>query len=406
MQGNSYGAKVDSPAGRPEGRRPRLRRANLLPYALIGPIALLLLAISVYPSLYAIWLAMTDASLLRLAKAQFIGIDNFVRLAGDSIFLDSLWRTLRWDVAVVLSELLIALPIALFLNLTFRGRGFVRVAMMIPYITPPAVVALLFAYMFDGNFGVVNDLLVKVGLLDRYVSWLSDPTGSFAVTVAAMVWYGQPLMALILLAALQTIPQALYDAANVDGASAWQRFRYITLPHLMPSILFLVLLRLIWMSNHIDMIFVLTQGRARIRQLHRGGLQLQAHQPVRDRLRVGGRGRADDPAGGRLGDVRAAPRTQSAGIGMTSGSKPSATTALLDDPRRGGGPRLFAGAFRVDRDRVDHAGNQGLRLAERPPGPATFRIGRRSTTTSTSSPIIRSRSTSATARSSPRATCC
>jgi multiple sugar transport system permease protein len=167
---------------------------------------------------------------------------------------------LRWDVAVVGSELLIALPIALFLNLAFRGRGFVRVAMMIPYITPPAVVALLFAYMFDGNFGAVNDILVKLGVLDRYVSWLSDPTGSFAVTVAAMVWYGQPLMALILLAALQTIPQALYDAANVDGASAWQRFRYITLPHLMPSILFLVLLRLIWMSNHIDMIFVLTQG--------------------------------------------------------------------------------------------------------------------------------------------------
>lgn len=238
----------------------RRRRANLLPYALVAPIGLLLLAISVYPSLYAIWLAMTDASLLRLARAQFIGAGNFIRMAGDAVFLDSLWRTLRWDVAVVLSELLIALPIALFLNLRFRGRGFVRVAMMIPYITPPAVVALLFAYMFDGNFGAVNDILVKVGILDRYVSWLSDPTGSFAVTVTAMVWYGQPLMALILLAALQTIPQQLYDAANVDGASAWQRFRYVTLPHLIPSILFLVLLRLIWMSNHIDMIFVLTQG--------------------------------------------------------------------------------------------------------------------------------------------------
>ena len=238
----------------------RRRRGRLLPYALIAPIAILLLAISVYPGLYAIWLAMTDASLLRLARAQFIGIGNFVRMAGDDIFLDSLWRTLRLDVAVVLSELLIALPIALFLNLTFRGRGFARVAMMIPYITPPAVVGLLFAYMFDGNFGVVNDILVKAGILDRYVSFLSDPTGSFAVTVAAMVWYGTPLMALILLAALQTIPQPLYDAANVDGASAWQRFRYITLPHLMPSILFLMLLRLIWMSNHIDMIFVLTQG--------------------------------------------------------------------------------------------------------------------------------------------------
>ena len=240
--------------------RRRWRRGKLLPYALIAPIGLLLLAISVYPSLYAIWLAMTDASLLRLARAKFIGIENFIRAAGDPVFLDSLWRTLRWDVAVVGIELAIALPIALFLNRTFRGRGIVRVAMMIPYITPPAVVALLFAYMFDGNFGAVNDILVKMGILDRYVSWLSDPTGSFAVTVAAMVWYGQPLMALILLAALQTIPQALYDAANVDGASAWQRFRFVTLPHLMPTILFLVLLRLIWMSNHIDMIFVLTQG--------------------------------------------------------------------------------------------------------------------------------------------------
>ena len=202
---------VAPPASAPaDRRRRRWRRANLLPYALIAPIALLLLAISVYPSLYAIWLATTDASLPPpFARAQFIGIGNFVRLAGDPVFLDSLWRTLRWDVAVVGSELLIALPIALFLNLTFRGRGFVRVAMMIPYIHR-LVVALLFAYMFDGNFGAVNDILVKLGILDRYVSWLSDPTGSFAVTVAAMVWYGQPLMALILLAALQTIPQALY----------------------------------------------------------------------------------------------------------------------------------------------------------------------------------------------------
>lgn len=242
------------------GIRRRRRVRKLLPYAFIAPIAILLLAISVYPSLYAIWLSLTDASLLRLARAQFIGIGNFVRLVGDDTFLDSLWRTLRWDVAVVFTELAIALPMALLLNLAFRGRGFVRVAMMIPYITPPAVVALLFAYAFDGNFGVVNDLLVRAGVLDRYVAWLSDPLGSFAVTVAAMVWYGTPLMALILLAALQAIPATLYDAAHVDGASAWQRFRYITLPHLMPSILFLLLLRFIWMSNHIDMIFVLTQG--------------------------------------------------------------------------------------------------------------------------------------------------
>ena len=169
----------------------RRRGVGWLPYALVAPVVLLLLAISIYPSVYALWLAMTDASLLRLARAQFIGIGNFVRMAGDAIFLDSLWRTLRWDLAVVLSELAIALPIALFLHRSFRGRGLVRVAMMVPYITPPAVVALLFVYMFDANFGVVNDLLMRLGVIDRVrrLAERSDAAAS-SVTVMAMVWYG------------------------------------------------------------------------------------------------------------------------------------------------------------------------------------------------------------------------
>jgi multiple sugar transport system permease protein len=160
----------------------------------------------------------------------------------------------------VFTELAIALPIALLLNLAFRGRGFVRAAMMVPYITPPAVVALMFSYMVDGNFGLFNDLLVRLGVLDQYFSFLSDPAASFWVVVSAMVWYGTPLMALILLAVLQTIPLELYEAARVDGASPPRMFWHITLPHLVPTILFLLLLRMIWMSNHIDMIFIMTQG--------------------------------------------------------------------------------------------------------------------------------------------------
>lgn len=238
----------------------RRRRRDLLPYALIAPIGLLLLAITVYPTIEAVRLAMTDATLLRLAKAKFTGLQNFVRMMDDQTFLDGLWRTLRWDAAVVSLELAIGLPIALFLNQTFRGRGLVRAAVMVPYITPPAVVGLLFIFMFDGNFGIVNDVLVRVGLLDHYVAWLSDPTASFWVVVFAMVWYGTPLMALILLATLQTIPADLYEAADVDGAGRWSQFVSITLPHILPSITFLVLLRTIWMSNHIDMIFVMTTG--------------------------------------------------------------------------------------------------------------------------------------------------
>lgn len=260
---------VGAEAGLATSARPKLkharrgrrrRRFDYLPYALIAPIGLLLLAITVYPSIQALYLAMTDASLLRLARAKFVGLQNFVRMMSDPVFLDGLWRTLRWDVAVVGLELLIALPIALFLSMHFRGRGFVRAAVMVPYITPPAVVGLVFCFMFDGNYGVINDLLVRAGVIEGYVAWLSDPEASFWVVVSAMVWYGQPLMALILLASLQTIPGELYEAAAVDGAGAWAQFRRITLPHIVPTIMFLVLLRTIWMSNHIDMIFVMTTG--------------------------------------------------------------------------------------------------------------------------------------------------
>jgi multiple sugar transport system permease protein len=231
-----------------------------LPYAFIAPIGVLLLTVSIYPVMYAIWISMTDASLLLLARARFIGLGNLLRMIDDDVFLQGLWRTARWDAAVVLSELAIALPIALFLNLSFRGRGFVRAVVLLPYVIPPAVTALLWVYMVDGHFGVINDLLVRLHILRHPVSWLGESGGSFAVVTVAMVWAGQPLMAIILLAVLQSIPRELYEAARVDGAGAWHSFRLITLPHLMPTILFLLLLRTIWMSNYVDMIYIMTQG--------------------------------------------------------------------------------------------------------------------------------------------------
>lgn len=243
-----------------ESTRRNRRKLDFLPYILVLPITLLLLAISFYPASYAVWLATTNASLLRLAQAKFIGVANFLRMFGDPVFIDGLWRTLRWDVVVVFGELAVALPIALFLNLQFRGRGFVRAAVLIPYIIPPAVTALMFVYIFDGNFGVVNDLLQRLGLIDQYVPWLSEPLGAFGVTSLAMIWAGTPLMAIIILAVLQTIPGELYEAATVDGAGRWQAFRYVTVPHIMPTVLFLLLLRTIWMSNHVDMIYVMTRG--------------------------------------------------------------------------------------------------------------------------------------------------
>lgn len=253
-------AVTDGAAGLAPSRRKRRKRIDPMPYLLIAPIALLLLAITAHPLIEGIRLALTDASLLRIQRAQYIGFSNFYRLFHDHVYLAGLWRTLRWVLAVILLELAIALPIALFLNRNFFGRGWVRAAVMVPYITPPAVIGFAFVYMFDGNFGVVNDMLVRAGLLEVYVPWLSQPTASFWIIVSAMVWHGTPLMALIILAALQTIPAELYEAAEVDGASRFAQFRAITIPHILPTVLFLCLLRTIWMANHVDMIYVMTAG--------------------------------------------------------------------------------------------------------------------------------------------------
>lgn len=238
----------------------RGRRPDMAPYLFVAPICLLLLAISIYPLFYAAWLATTDAKLLRLARAAFVGLANFERLLADPVFLGGIWKTLRWDVVVVGAELAIALPMALFLDLPFRGRGIVRAIVVMPYIVPPAVASLMWVYMFDGSFGVANEILLRAGAIGSYVSWMSDPTGAFAVVAAAMIWVGTPLMAIILLAVIQTVPRELHEAATVDGAGAWARFRHVTLPAIVPTIAFLVLMRTIWMSNHIDMIFVMTRG--------------------------------------------------------------------------------------------------------------------------------------------------
>lgn len=254
-------SSITSPSYESEVVRTRRRkRFDAFPYILLLPIIILLGAVIVYPLIQAVTLSMTNASLLSVARARFIGLQNFYNLLNDRTFLDGAWRTVRWVAAVVLGEIALSLPMALFLNRRFAGRTFVRVAMMLPYITPPAVVALLFLYMVDGNFGIFNDILVKLGLQSAYTPWMSDPSASFWIVVSAMIWYGTPLMVLILLAALQTIPEELYEAADVDGIGMFAQFWYITLPHIIPSLAFIALLRTIFMSNHIDMIFIMTTG--------------------------------------------------------------------------------------------------------------------------------------------------
>jgi multiple sugar transport system permease protein len=240
--------------------RTRRRRIDLFPYLLLAPAMLFILIVTVYPSLYAIQLSLTDANLLRFASAQFIGLGNYIDAFSDEIFLEAIWRTLRWIVVITLALLIVSLPIALLLNNTFRGRGLVRTAVLIPWVIPGAVVAIIWRFSVNPDYGIVNDLMVRLGLIDAPISWISQSASAFTILVAAMVWAGFPFITITLLAALQVIPADLYESAKVDGASVWQRFLHITWPMLLPTILMLILIRSIWLSHSVDLIFLMTEG--------------------------------------------------------------------------------------------------------------------------------------------------
>jgi multiple sugar transport system permease protein len=243
------------------GRHVGIRQKDWLPYALIAPAVLLVSAIVIYPAYTAVRVSLFDMNLLRLSEAKFIGLDNFKELfSKDAIFWSSVLGTVRWTGCIVIGQLALALPVALFLNLNFRGRGVIRTVVLIPWVVPVAVTSVIWVYVFDANFGVVNEILVRLGILAAYKPWLVDASWSFATMVLGMLWTGFPFMAIILLAALQALPQDVYEAARIDGAGPWQSFSYITLPQLMPTILLVVLLRTMWLSNHVDLIYLLTDG--------------------------------------------------------------------------------------------------------------------------------------------------
>jgi len=203
--------------------RRRRKRIDLFPYLLVAPAVLLVAVMTVYPAIFAIRLSLMDIDLLKFNRgAEFIGLDNYRTAFQDQIFTDGLWRTLRWVVVVAGSQMLIALPIALFLNTRFFSRALVRAAVLIPYVVPAAVVAIIWRFMVDANFGVINDLLLRSGIIDSYQAWMGQPNASFLIISFAMIWAGFPFYAITLLASLQIIPNDLYEAGRIDGAGSWQ----------------------------------------------------------------------------------------------------------------------------------------------------------------------------------------
>lgn len=244
------------------GARPRSPkwRAGLVPYAFIAPGLIVLALIVVYPLLFSVWLSVHDFSLIRRFDRDFVGLRNFADLVTDPLFWSSLRLTVIWTGGIVALQLVLGLAIAIFLNQPIQGRGVLRGIVLLPWVTPSAVVAITWLWMLNPDFGVINDILRRVGLIKTGVPWLADTNTALPSVMIATVWQGVPFFAVMLLAGLQTVPPDVLEAARVDGASAWRSLTSITIPMIAPTIVITTLLRTIWVANYVDMIFLMTGG--------------------------------------------------------------------------------------------------------------------------------------------------
>ncbi|HWR45911.1 sugar ABC transporter permease [Sporomusa sp.] len=232
----------------------------MYPYLLVAPAVIFMLLIIAYPIVNSVYMSLMDYRLFKLQDVHFVGLSNYINVLVDPIFRQSLWNSALWTILGVFFQFLFGLIMALLLNQSFKGRGVVRSLVLIPWVTPGILIGLMWKWMYDGNYGVINDILQKMHLLNDYVPWLAKSDTALFSVILTIVWQGVPFFAIMLLAGLQTIPAELYEAANVDGANRWQKFWHVTLPMLMPTIIVTSLLRIIWVSNSVDVIYAMTGG--------------------------------------------------------------------------------------------------------------------------------------------------
>lgn len=251
------GGKVGEVSRHPRARRMRI---DFFPYLMLAPALLVLAVIFLYPLLYSLWLSFHSFNLNRPGRGiRFVGFENYKDQLSDPAFYHSLWLTLYWTGGSLAGQLLLGFVAALALNQTFAGRALARAVILIPWAVPTVLVAIVFGTMFNAQ-GIVNELLLDVGLISDYVPWLASTTWAMPTLIAAHVWKGFPFLAIMLLAGMQSIPQELYEAAEMDGASDLQQLRYITLPGLRGVALIAILLSVIFSLKGVDFPYIMTFG--------------------------------------------------------------------------------------------------------------------------------------------------
>jgi multiple sugar transport system permease protein len=227
---------------------------------LILPVFLVLAAIAVFPIVYSFYTSLFDINLTRPWRRPFVGLGNYARVFADANFWIAVQRTTVYTLVTVTVTTLLAVAVALLLNEAFPGRRLLSALILLPWATPSVVNGLMWKWIYDPGYGLLNGLLTQLGLLDHYTVWLGDPDKTLFMIANAAIWKQMPLAAILMLVTMKAIPEDLYKAATVDGANVFGRFWHVTLPALRPGLMLVLVYETMISIRHFDLFLIMTQG--------------------------------------------------------------------------------------------------------------------------------------------------
>ncbi len=240
-------------------RAPREEQPFLF-FLMNTPAALILLGLVLYPIVYSLYLSLHNYNLRQPGRFRFVGLDNYASILGSEQFWTAAQVTVLFSLGSIALTLTLGTLLALLLNEKFPGRSILRAVMLIPWAIPPVVNGLIWQWILEGRYGLANGVLVALGIFDTPHPWLSDYATALPVLIVAQVWNHVPFVAIVVLAALQTVPEELHEAARIDGANVFQRFRHITFPWLSHALLLVLITQTMVALRTFDIIYVLTGG--------------------------------------------------------------------------------------------------------------------------------------------------
>lgn len=250
-----------------------MKQNKVFPYLLIAPTVLAIILFMFFPIAEVFRLSLQEYSTNSLnGKGVYIGFANFIKLfTNDKVFNRAFFVSIKWVVVEIVAQVALGLMIALLLNQKIKFRGFFRSVSFVPWAVSGVLATMLWTIMYNQSVGVINDLLMRMGLIHKEIAWLSNPKTAFWAVCVAELWRGVPFFAITILAGLQSLSGDIIESCGIDGCNALQKFRYIIMPHLTETLTFSILMRCIWEFNSIDLIFTMTNG---------GPLRLTTTMPV------------------------------------------------------------------------------------------------------------------------------